>query len=400
MKFGIDVVSEKPKASMRLFNGQRVGLVAHPASVDRSLLHSADVLISLGVHLSCAFGPQHGMRGDKQYNMQESADYVDARHGFPVFSLYGESRKPTAEMLSHCDGVVVDLQDVGCRIYTYLTTLAYVMQACAEHKKWVMVLDRPNPAGRVFEGNILAPGQESFVGVAPILMRHGMTLGEIAPWLKAYFKLDLDLTVIPCEGYSMTNSPDYGWPVDRAFINPSPNIPNLSSVRVYAGSVLLEGTHLSEGRGTTRPFEYIGHPRLDIKKVLDHMTKTQPTWLEGLGVRPCSFEPTFYKHQGELCNGMQLHAEGHHYNPNTAKPFRLISLWLKTIRQVHPEIELWRDFPYEYVYDRLAIDVIAGGSALREWIEDSEATCGDFEKELKKQETQWEDQMGEYLLYP
>lgn len=400
MKFGIDVVASKgPKAS-RLFSGARVGLVAHPASVDRDLRHSADVLKGLGVNLTCAFGPQHGMRGEKQYNMQESEDYVDPVHGFPVFSLYGEFRRPTKAMLSHCDGVVIDLQDVGCRIYTYLTTLAYVLEECAKEGKWVMVLDRPNPAGRVAEGNLLESGQESFVGVAPILMRHGMTLGEMAFWLKKHFALDVDLTVIACEGYKIEESPGFGWPSDRAFINPSPNIPNLSSARVYAGSVLIEGTHLSEGRGTTRPFEYLGSPGLRAEEILKSMQKSAPEWLKGIGIRLCTFEPTFYKHQGVLCQGMQLHAEGHHYDPRQAKPFRLVSLWLKTIHELQPEIELWRDFPYEYVYDRLAIDVIAGGPSLRTWIEDHEATCEDLEKVLKKQETEWEHQRGEYLLYP
>jgi uncharacterized protein YbbC (DUF1343 family) len=252
MKFGIDRLLADPELRAPL-KGKRVALLAHPASVTESLVHSLDALAACGdIRLSAAFGPQHGLRGDKQDNMMESPDFTDPVHNIPVFSLYGEVRRPTGQMLSTFDVLLVDLQDLGCRIYTFITTLLYVLEAAAEHGKSVWVLDRPNPAGRPIEGLTLRPGGESFVGAGPIPMRHGLTLGELGLWFVEHFGLAVDYRLIEMEGYRPDEGPGFGWPLgERIWINPSPNAPNLWMARAYAGTVMLEGTTLSEGRGTS-----------------------------------------------------------------------------------------------------------------------------------------------------
>ena len=402
--FGIDRLLQEPEFQKRL-HGKRVGLVAHPASVNESLLHSIDMISAIpGVKLTCAFGPQHGMKGDKQYNMIETEDEMDSVHHIPIFSLYGKTRRPTAEQLSHCDGVLVDLQDVGCRIYTYLTTLFYMMEECAKLGKFVWVLDRPNPAGRTMEGSILRSGNESFVGMGPVLMRHGMTLGEIAVWIKDTYKMDLDLRITQMRGYSISRGPGYGWPLEqRAWVNPSPNLPTLSSARCYAGTVMLEGTNLSEGRGTTRPLEGFGAPNISGERILAEMKaldeKEKIGWMKGCLLRPFYFEPTFYKHQGKLCSGIQFHVDHAHYHPEDFKPYRLQALVFKALRNLYPEYDLWRNFPYEYVTDRLAIDVITGCDTMRLWVDDAQAKLSDLEAFLSKDEKQWKEQMREYQIY-
>ncbi|CBL47352.1 Protein of unknown function (DUF1343) [gamma proteobacterium HdN1] len=408
-RFGIDrLLTEQELA--RFLAGKRIGLVAHPASVTADMVHSVDALAALlGDGLRCAFGPQHGMKGDKQYNMVESEDELDPVYGIPVFSLYGEHRRPTAEQLSLCDGILFDLQDVGCRIYTYLTTLLYMMEACAAEGKFLWVLDRPNPAGRAVEGSILRAGNESFVGMGPVIMRHGLTLGEMALWIREQWKLSLDLRVIPMEGYSASTSPGYGWPLEvRSWVNPSPNLPTLSGVRCYAGTVMLEGTTLSEGRGTTRPLEGFGAPDVSGAAILKEMHRlheasglsgTPAAWMGGCLLRPFFFEPTFYKHQGKLCSGIQFHVDHAGYRPEAFKPYRLQALAFKALRQLYPDYPLWRDFAYEYVYDRLAIDVITGCETLRTWVDDAQARLGDLEAFLAKDEKSWREQSEAYLLY-
>ena len=400
IQFGIDRLL-KEKDLQKPLQGKRLGLLAHPASVTETLTHTLDALAGTpGLTLTCAFGPQHGMRGEKQYNMIESEDYVDPVHQIPVFSLYGKTRRPTAEMLAHCDGVLVDLQDLGCRIYTYLTTLVYMMEECAKLGKFVWVLDRPNPAGREIEGSILRPGNESFVGVRPIIMRHGLTLGEFALFAKKEYALDVELRVIEMKGYSISAGPGYGWPLEeRAWVNPSPNAPTLSMARCYPGTVMLEGTTLSEGRGTTRPLEGFGAPDLDGTLVLKEMQKLAPEWLEGCALRPFYFEPTFYKHQGKLCSGVQIHVDHAGYDPKKFKPYRIQSLAFKAIRTLHPEYDLFRDFPYEYVYDRLAIDVITGCDYLRKWVDDSASKVQDLETFLAKDEAIWKEKVSHAYLY-
>lgn len=404
LRFGIDRLVEDCDLQ-RALQGKRIGLVAHPASVTETLNHSIDALKSLpGIHLTCAFGPQHGMKGDKQYNMIESDDAIDPVHGIPVFSLYGKTRRPTPEQLALCDGILVDLQDAGCRIYTYLTTLFYMMEACAAEGKFLWVLDRPNPAGRTVEGSILRPGNESFVGMGPVIMRHGLTLGEIAGWIKQQWRMNLDLRVIAMQGYSMRTPPGYGWPLEqRAWVNPSPNLPTLSGVRCYSGTVMLEGTSLSEGRGTTRPLEGFGAPDIRGDDILREMHRlhdaTSLSWMQGCLLRPFYFEPTFYKHQGTLCSGIQFHVDHAGYQPEQFKPYRLQALAFKALRNLHPEYPLWRDFAYEYVHDRLAIDVITGCDTLRLWVDDAAATLEDLETFLVNDELQWREQVRAYYLY-
>ena len=299
MKFGIDRLLEEPELRKPLA-GRRVALLAHPASVTRNLTHTLDALATLGdVRLSAAFGPQHGLRGDKQDNMVESPDFNDPVHGIPVFSLYGEVRRPTAAMMDTFDVLLVDLQDLGCRIYTFVTTLRYVLEEAAKAGKEVWVLDRPNPVGRPVEGLTLRPGQESFVGAGAMPMRHGLTLGEMAHWFVATLRLDVDCQVIPMEGWMPDGAPGYGWPLGtRTWVNPSPNAPNLWMARCYPGSVMLEGTTLSEGRGTTRPLELLGAPDVDARAWLAEMRALAPAWIRGCRLRPCYFEPTFHKHVG------------------------------------------------------------------------------------------------------
>jgi uncharacterized protein YbbC (DUF1343 family) len=369
--------------------------------VTADLRHSLDALAALpDIRLSAAFGPQHGLRGEKQYNMAESADFRDPRHGIPVYSLYGEVRRPSATTLQSCDVLLVDLQDLGCRIYTFVTTLRYVLEAAAAHGKSVWVLDRPNPVGRPIEGLALRPGWESFVGAGPLPMRHGLTLGELAHWFVATLKLDVDYRVVEMRGWQPDAAPGYGWPSgERSWVNPSPNAPNLSMARCYAGSVMLEGTTLSEGRGTTRPLELYGAPDLDADALLARMRALAPEWLAGCRLRSCWFEPTFYKHTGQLCAGVQVHVDDGAYDHAAFKPWRLQALAFKALRQLRPDYPLWRNFPYEYERERLAIDVINGSPLLREWVDDPSATPADLEKLAAEDEGRWYHERLPYLIY-
>ena len=379
--------------------GKRVALVAHPASVTYHLTHSLDALAEAGIRLTAAFGPQHGLRGDKQDNMVESADFIDPVHEIPVFSLYGEVRRPTGQSMSTFDVVLIDLQDVGCRIYTFITTLLYMLEAAAEHGKEVWVLDRPNPAGRPIEGLNLRQGWESFVGAGPIPMRHGLTLGELGKWFVDHFKLDVDYRVIEMEGYQPDAAPGFGWPADRLWINPSPNAPNLNMARCYAGTVMLEGATLSEGRGTTRPLELFGAPDIDARAVIKVMHDLAPHWLTGCTLRETWFEPTFHKHVGQLCNGVHIHAEGDAYDHQAFKPWRVQALGFKAIRAIFPDYDLWRDFPYEYAFGKLPIDVINGGPGLREWVDDKAATPADLDALTIPDEQAWDADRKRFLLY-
>ncbi len=401
MKFGIDRLLADP-ALRKPLAGRRVALLAHPASLTRGLTHSLDALAALGdLRLTAAFGPQHGLRGDKQDNMMESSDFTDPVHGIPVFSLYGEVRRPTDAMMDTFDVLLVDLQDLGCRVYTFVTTLRYVLEACARHRKSLWVLEQPNPIGRPAEGLLLQPGAESFVGAGAMPMRHGMTLGELARWFVHTLRLDVDCQVVPLEGWNPHAAPGYGWPLgERTWVNPSPNAPNLFMARCYPGTVMLEGTTLSEGRGTTRPLEVFGAPGLEVPALLETMHALAPAWLRGCRLRPCWFEPTFHKHAGALCAGVQVHVEDPiHYDPRAFRPWRLMALALKALRQLRPETPLWREFPYEYERERLAIDVINGGEALRHWVDDPSAAAGDLEALASADEAAWQDARRPFLIY-
>jgi uncharacterized protein YbbC (DUF1343 family) len=400
MKFGIDRLVEEPGLRKPLI-GRRVALLAHPASVTHSLEHSLDALASLkDLRIVAAFGPQHGLRGDKQDNMVESPDFNDPEHGIPVFSLYGEVRRPTAAMMDSFDVLLIDLQDVGCRIYTFLTTLRYVLEAAAEYRKAVWILDRPNPVGRPVEGLRLQPGWESFVGAGPLPMRHGLTLGELARWFVRTLHLDVEYEVVMMDGWNATSAPGYGWPLgERTWINPSPNAANLWMARCYAGTVMLEGTTLSEGRGTTRPLELFGAPDLSPRALLTTMQSLAPHWVHGCRLRECWFEPMFHKHVGKLCAGIQIHVEDPSYNHDRFLPWRLMALAFKSLRALRPEFALWRDFPYEYERERLAIDLINGSSILRQWVDDPAATPADLDMLAEPDEATWLGERESVLLY-
>ena len=400
VSFGLDRLLSDATLQREL-RGRRVALLAHPASVTPELDHALDALAKVpDIKLSAAFGPQHGLRGDKQDNMVESPDYTDPAHGIPVFSLYGEVRRPTAAMMDSFDVLLVDLQDLGCRIYTFITTLRYVLEEAAKYGKSVWILDRPNPAGRPVEGLSLRAGWESFVGAGEMPMRHGLTLGELAHWFVRTLNLNVDYRVIQMQGWNTQTAPDYGWPQNqRSWINPSPNAPNLSMARAYAGTVMLEGTTLSEGRGTTRPLELFGAPDMDAQAVLAYMHKAAPEWLNGCILRPIWFEPTFHKHQGQLCQGIQIHVDHPAYDHEAFRPWRLMALAFKAIRTIHPDYPLWRDFAYEYEFDRLAIDLINGSPLLREWVDDVTTTPGDLEAVTRVDEVRWLKETEAFKLY-
>ncbi|MEQ1687544.1 MAG: DUF1343 domain-containing protein [Sphingopyxis sp.] len=413
MHFGIDRLLADAELRKPLI-GKRVALLAHPASVTADLTHSLDALIACGVNITAAFGPQHGLRGDKQDNMVESPDFDDPVHRVPVFSLYGEVRRPTTQSMETFDVILVDMQDLGCRIYTFITTLLYVLEAAAKHGKAVWVLDRPNPAGRPIEGLSLRSEWESFVGAGPMPMRHGLTLGEMGQWFVDHYRLDVDYRVIAMEGYApdaahvyargrpdKNAAPGYGWPASRAWINPSPNAPNLNMARAYAGTVMLEGTSLSEGRGTTRPLELFGAPDLDARAVISEMQRIAPQWLHGCTLRDIAFEPVFHKHAGNLCHGIHIHADGPGYDHAAFRPWRVQACAFKAIRSLYPDYPLWRgpDFQYEYTRGLMAIDVINGGPALRHWVDDGAATPADLDALALPDEAAWAEQTRALWLY-
>jgi uncharacterized protein YbbC (DUF1343 family) len=303
-------------------------------------------------------------------------------------------------MMDTFDVLLVDLQDLGCRIYTFITTLRYVLEAAAGQGKSVWVLDRPNPAGRPIEGLRLRAGWESFVGAGPLPMRHGLTLGELGHWFISTLKLNVDYRLVAMDGWSTRDAPGYGWPLgERTWVNPSPNAPNLSMARSYAGTVMLEGTTLSEGRGTTRPLELLGAPDIDARAIIAEMRALAPEWLRGCRLRDCWFEPTFHKHTGKLCQGVQIHVDGPHYDHETFRPWRLIALAFKALRRLAPKYPLWRDFAYEYEHGRLAIDVINGSPLLREWVDDTAAAPADLEQLAGADETAWQMERQQFLIY-
>ena len=400
IQFGIDRLLAEPPLRKALAGG-RVALLAHPASVTADLTHTLDALAALpDIRLTAAFGPQHGLRGDKQDNMVESPDFLDPHLGIPIFSLYGEVRRPTDAMMETFDVLLVDLQDLGCRIYTFITTLRYVLEAAARHGKSVWVLDRPNPAGRPIEGLTLREGWESFVGAGPMPMRHGLTMGELGHWFIDHLKLDVDYRVVAMQGWQPEAAAGFGWPLnERIWINPSPNAPNLTMARAYAGTVMLEGTTLSEGRGTTRPLEIFGAPDIDARAVIAEMRALAPHWLEGCALREIWFEPTFHKHAGRLNHGVQIHCEGPGYDHSAFRPWRIQSLAFKAIRRLLPDYPLWRDFAYEYEHDRLAIDLINGSPLLREWVDDPAGDPDALDALANPDEKAWQKTRDAFLIY-
>lgn len=347
--------------SSSLLRGQRVGIVCNPASVDHQFVHIIDRLTALeGARLAAIFGPQHGFRSDVQENMIETGHSSDSDRRVPIYSLYSETRIPTPDMLRNLDVLVIDLQDVGTRIYTYIYTMAYCLTAAARDGVKVIVCDRPNPiGGNAVEGPMLVDGFESFVGLYPIPMRHGMTIGELARLFNEHFGLGAQLEVVTMEGWrrSMYHD-DAGAP----WVMPSPNMPTLDSAIVYPGTVLFEGTNVSEGRGTTRPFELIGAPWVSAEPFAAALNRRQ---LPGVTFRPAVFEPTFHKHAKTTCGGCQLHVT----DRQRFQPVLAAVLLTEAFREAGPEAFLWRDPPYEYEHEKLPFDILAGTAETREQIE-------------------------------
>jgi len=352
--------SERLLASTAL-NGARVGLVSNPASVDRQLRHIADHLaVHQDARLAALFGPQHGFRSDVQDNMIETRHAHDEVRRVPVYSLYSDVREPTAEMLRDLDLLVIDLQDVGVRIYTYIYTMANCLKAARRHGLTVIVCDRPNPIGGLqVEGPVLVPGFESFVGMYPIPMRHGLTIGEIARLFNEEFGIGADLEVIAMEGWRREM---YWDDTDLTWIISSPNIPTFDTTTVYPGGVLFEGTNVSEGRGTTRPFELIGAPWVVAERFAEAMNRRD---LPGVYFRPAVFEPTFQKHAGKACAGVQIHAR----DRRTFRPVEAGVALIEAFRARDPNQFRWKDPPYEYEYEKMPIDCLAGSSTLRDQID-------------------------------
>ena len=333
--------------------------------------------------------------------MVESPDFRDPQHGIPVFSLYGEVRRPTAAMMDTFDVLLVDLQDLGCRIYTFITTLRYVLEAAAQHGKSVWVLDRPNPAGRPVEGLTLRDGWESFVGAGAMPMRHGLTMGELGHWFIATLKLDVDYRVIEMSGWQPDAAPGYGWPLgERTWINPSPNAPNLWMARAYAGTVMLEGTTLSEGRGTTRPLEIFGAPDIDAARRPRRNAAPSPRtgWLAASCAKSGSSRPSTST-PASCATACRSTSRAPYYDHAAFRPWRLQALAFKAIRRLYPDYPLWRDFAYEYEHERLAIDLINGSPLLREWVDDPASTPAQLDAPTQSDESAWAAARREFLLY-
>lgn len=397
-QLGIERLLAEPELQNRLFD-KRLAFLGHPASVTQDLQHSLDRLNAVkGFKIVAAFGPQHGMRGEKQDNMIESDDYVDPVLKIPVHSLYGKVRRPTPEMMKGWDVLLIDMQDVGCRVYTFLTTLFYMMDAASETGQEIWVLDRPNPAGRETEGHLLGKDFHSFVGAARVPMRHGLTLGEAALWYREHKNMKINLNVVGMKGYNPNQGPGFGWPT-MAWVNPSPNMPRLSCARMYAGTVLIEGTNLSEGRGTTTPLEIFGAPGLEMARIVADMRQLAPQWLKGCTLRTGFYEPTFHKFKGQLVHALQVHIDFPDYRPENFKPYRLITLFFKSVQRVHPGMTIWKSPPYEYETEKMPIDILAGGTMLRDWVADPEPKIEEWEKSLKADEQAWNEERQKHLLY-
>lgn len=366
-----------------------LGLMLHPASVTSDLTLSVDALIGSGFRIEALFGPQHGARGEKQDNMIESDHYTDPATGLPVHSLYGELRKPTPEMLEGLDALVYDLQDVGVRVYTFVWTMALAMEACADAGVLFVVLDRPNPLGGVRrEGAVLRSGFESFVGLHPIPLRHGLTCGELARWLNEEREIGCDLEVVPCGGWRRSM---YWGDTGLPWVMPSPNLPTSDSCDVYPGTVLLEGTNLSEGRGTTRPFEFFGAPYLRPEAVAERLG---PELGPGVTLRPCHFEPTFQKHAGVVCGGGQLHVSDH----GAFEPVRTAVAILRVCRALAADDFAWRPPPYEYEEVLRPIDILWGHDGLRSGV-DAGATVDEILEGVDVELAAFTESVRPFLLY-
>lgn len=370
----------------------RLGLLSHPATVGPDFTSARELLAArFPGQLQVLFSPQHGLLGEKQDNMIASADFIDPVLQLPVVSLYGPRLAPPADALAAVDAVLVDLQDVGTRVYTFAATLAKLMETAGPLGKKVVLMDRPNPIGGVaVEGNLLRPEWASLVGPYPLPMRHGFTLGELARYYRSTQKLDCDLEVIPLQGWRRC---DYFDATGLPWVLPSPNLPTLDGCLVYPGQVLLEGTNLSEGRGTTRPFELFGAPFLEPRRILAHLQKMPE--LPGVILREAHFEPTFHKWAGEICRGFQLHVT----DRETFKPYYTTLALLCAIREIYPEQFAWRRPPYEYETERLPIDLLTGDMAIRSGLDEC-MSAAELEASWQKDLAEFMEIRREYLLYP
>ncbi len=409
--------------------GLNVAVLSHPASVDQNLNHVLDLILNNSpLKVSCLLGPQHGFKGVEQANMIPTKDESIA-HGFqssslsgspfqtsallrgkqgekkitggrkslPVFSLYSEkTRRLNTQMLSCFDALIMDLQDVGIRVYTYLTTLFYIMEDLSGKGKALWVLDRPNPVGRGTEGFILEPEFFSFVGAAPLPLRHGMTLGELALWYRDLKKLNLDLKVIKMKDYFPAVRP---WPKSLVWTLPSPNMVDVECARIYGGTVLLEGTFVSEARGTVFPLKAFGFPGMKAGPVLEKMHTLCPRWLKGCRLRVEFFKPVFDKFKNQRCEALRIYAQKPFYSEKDFFPFRLVSLFLKCVKLVHPDFQWQKPPPYEYEYEKPPVDILSGSTFLREWIEAPSSAPRDMESQLLKHKSLWHKQRKPYLLY-
>ena len=361
------------------------------ASVNQNMTHTLDLLLSHPhINVTALFSPQHGWTGVKQANMIPSGN--SEFKGIPLFSLYSEkTRRLTPQMLSRFDVLVVDLQDTGCRIYTYLTSLCYALEDGRD--KTIVVLDRPNPLGRKVEGSRLKKGFESFVGTGPLPMSHGLTLGEAALWFKDHKKLKTDLMVVPMKNYSPNNPQPLPF-----YIQPSPNMTGLSCARCYPGTVLLEGTKISEGRGTTLPLEVFGMPGMKTEQIKKQMKARAPEFLTACRLRQHEFEPVFDKFKGQVCRGFQIHT-GFSLKEGPFRPYRLISLFLKCFYEVHEGMEWKAPPPYEYEYEKQPVDILSGCDRFRKWVEDPAGTIKEWDEWLTEEETLWKKERAPFLLY-
>jgi uncharacterized protein YbbC (DUF1343 family) len=386
VQFGCEVLFEEMPP---WFSSHRLGLLANQASVDRSFTHTSTLISRHGGNLTCLFSPQHGFYAEKQANMQESADDWDPSLRVPIFSLYGAVREPSEEMLEKIDILLIDVQDVGTRVYTYGTTMGLCMEAAARNGVRVVVLDRPNPiSGAQIEGNVLRRDHRSFVGRYPLPMRHGLTMGELARYIVDKCNVDCDLEVIPLRGWRRE---DYYSDTNRPWIFPSPNIPTWETALLYPGMVLFEGTNISEGRGTALPFQLFGAPFINTWKLLTYLEQAD---LEGVAFRPVCFEPVFDKWAGQACYGFQIHVT----NRKTFRPYRLGLTLLQAVLHTHKDAFAWLPPPYEYEWDKPPIDILLGDGGLRQSLEnghDMNTVEMSWQKELKK----YKEGLRDCLLY-
>jgi len=390
MQTGFDIFIQD-KNLWKALENKKLAYLGNCASVSSQLNHSLQILRqNTSLNFICLFSPQHGWDSVEQANMIPSNDTV--LQNTPVFSLYkNETRKMTSSQLDQFDVLLIDLQDVGCRVYTFVATVLYTLKSCAEYNKDVWILDRPNPVGRTIEGSILKNDFQSVVGAWNLPIRYGLTLGELSQIYVKKENLNLALQVVKIKDYKINQ----GWPLDRKWIAPSPNMTDIECAQCYSGTVLLEGTNISEGRGTTFPLKFFGFPKMKAEEIIKTMGALQEEWMKGCILRACSFKPVFDKFKDQVCAGIQIHVT----DASSFRPYRMVSLFLKSVKKVHPDFDWILPPPYEYEYEKQPIDILSGDSFLREWIENKNATPKDLEKKLSSDEEKWKILSQPYYLY-